>query len=309
MLAGVARSGSATWQGNASNFEPPSPRQPPSPENLAKPAVKLPSSNFIADYGGSNFRGPFKATIEQGRVNVVAQLPQGFTGYAAERYPTGEMYVGEFVDARREGRGTYSDYEGQLLSYFQAGDPRYEGARVMADPETQKVKDLLRTHDGRTDDHISRDEARAIVGAIGLPLPEGRVGAATRKMGREEMLGLGQGATPPAGSRARAAPSIFGEAAAPAPAAPDFLSRLAAVEVREDARQASELSEFTAFDVELHGTDRTPPAAAAAPPPARSPAKSPTRAAGRRSMRGGDAGAAGRKPRKERSAETMAAVA
>ena len=74
------------------NVEAPTPLKPPSPEVLAKPGAKLPSSNFVADYSGSAAsKLPFKATMEQGRLRLVTQLPQGYSGMAAERYPTGEM--------------------------------------------------------------------------------------------------------------------------------------------------------------------------------------------------------------------------
>lgn len=173
MLSGHARTASATWQGHALDWTPPAPLKPPSAQVLAKPPLKMPNSSFQADYGGNKaFRdGAFKMIVDNGRTRVVSTFPQGFSGTAVERYPSGERYIGDFADGRRHGRGKFTDSEGHLLSFFQHGQPKYEGTKILFDADATPTG-YTRTYDGRTDGTIPMDEARAIAANVGLRLRE-----------------------------------------------------------------------------------------------------------------------------------------
>ena len=67
---------------------------------------------------GLRERGPFKAAMEQGRVHVVPQFRQGFNGRGAERYRNGSVYVGQYQDAKRHGKGTMTTEDGSLMVSF-----------------------------------------------------------------------------------------------------------------------------------------------------------------------------------------------
>jgi len=101
---------------------------PPTAQVQDAPPKQMPSSNFLADYSGDELKS-FKANLDQGRVRIVPAFQQGFNGRGAERYETGETYVGEFVNARRHGTGTYSDAESVMVGWFKSGRPIGEGAR------------------------------------------------------------------------------------------------------------------------------------------------------------------------------------
>lgn len=221
MLSGAARSSSATWQGHALSAARPTPLKEPSGEVLAKPPCKLPSSSFEADYSGRGVGG-FKMTIEQGRTKVVASFPQGFTGTGVEKYPSGERYIGEYVDGRRHGRGKLSDDEGDLLSMFREGHADLEGTKIMADKAAQAA---VRTYNGNADGACNLDEAHAIAKNLGLRVP-GQASAAAR--------------SPPTASKLRS--RVGAVAASSALASGDashknFLARLKQAEAR-DAEKA-----------------------------------------------------------------------
>ena len=52
-----------------------------------------------------------------GRLRVYANWPEGFAGRGVERFPNGETYVGDFGDGLREGRGSFIDASGNVLSH------------------------------------------------------------------------------------------------------------------------------------------------------------------------------------------------
>lgn len=191
----------------------------------------MPSSNFVADY--SNPSAPFgmKVQEEQGRVRVVTSFSQGFCGRGVERYPSGEQYVGDFVGAKRHGRGTFVDSESIMVSFFNEGKPRGEGVKfASALGETVPI----RAFNGKTDDVVTMPEAKSIAKNVGVPMPASAI-------------------TPPKASKARAPlprpspppPTSYettysgtvgaGHSVAPTPARDDFLARLEQVEKKESA--------------------------------------------------------------------------
>jgi len=140
--------------------------KPPSEEVLAQKTAPLPSTNFMADYADNTAPRALKVEDDQGRVRVVSNFKQGFNGKGAERYESGETYVGEFANAKRHGRGTYIDEDGsQLVSLFNKGNPFGEGAKVMPGGE------LMRTHGGKVDGAISMEDAVEIAKHSLLPPP------------------------------------------------------------------------------------------------------------------------------------------
>ena len=287
MLAGHARSGSGTWQGS-SPTKTIEPTKPPSPEVLAKPTVKLPSSNFVADYSGSNFRSAFKATIDPTGLKPVASFPQGFCGRAIERYPSGETYVGEYADGRRHGTGTFSGYEGDMISCFTAGQPRSEGTLLKAKGDSHKFQGAVRTFDGKLDDEITMSEAAKITKNIGMAMPMKPTAGVNFRWATAF--------TPPVDGKARTQPGT--EEGAPQGSG-DFLARLDAAEERDDER--------------LRSPKASPKATAAGVAQAVLPSRSPTKAAGkvssppaRRSGKADSAGAAGKRKKSHRPAEFSA---
>jgi len=219
MLAGVARSGSGAWQGGSLGTSPPKPIRPPSPEVLAKPPVQFPSSNFSVDYSVQSPDSPFKALLDHGEPKVVVSFPQGFSGSAMERYPSGEAYVGYYADARRHGRGVFLDPEGgTLLSSFEVGKPILEGTRVLADPRSEQLVAAVRTYEGKPDGLITLDEAGAIAKNVGLPMPKKHTSLACTPSPKSKRSPKSAGS-----------PSSGG----------DFLARLAAVDGSPYNKQAS----------------------------------------------------------------------
>lgn len=111
---------------------------------------------------------PFKAAVEQGRVSVVCNFRQGFEGRGAERYPSGEVYVGEYMCGERAGRGTFRHTNGQILvSAWRQNAPCGEGVQWAADG-----KKAARLQDGRPVATIKLEEAAEISEKLGLPPPE-----------------------------------------------------------------------------------------------------------------------------------------
>uniref|UniRef100_A0A7S2HYH8 MORN repeat-containing protein 5 n=1 Tax=Haptolina brevifila TaxID=156173 RepID=A0A7S2HYH8_9EUKA len=248
----------------------PPPLKEPSFEVLAKPARKMPSSNFSVDYGSAEGLSAFKATWERGVLQLVPAFKQGFTGQAAERYPTGETFVGDFVDGRRHGRGTYTTDEGHLLSTFQFGRPAFEGTQLrMSPPAPGKppvVEKAHRTHEGKLDDEIPLSEARRIAERVGLRMP----GATTDPL-------------TPIGTRNRAwydgeedrYAGTSTETSEGKLSQPDFLTRLAAVEEREISNVHSAGANFTIVPLPRLSPKPEPGAAGKRPPKARSGSHGP----------------------------------
>ena len=130
----------------------------------------------IVDYRlanvGTKQKGPFKAAVEQGRVKVVSNWRQGFNGRGAERYQNGSVYVGEYQDAKRHGRGTMTTKDGDLMvSFWKNNRPFGEGAKWSADHSR-----AVRTYNGKEDDNIELGEAGTISARLGLPCPGGWAG-------------------------------------------------------------------------------------------------------------------------------------
>lgn len=158
------KTGGSYWQASTPFEGPSEPLRPPSPEAQAGKGPPLPSSTFLATYDGGD--GAFKVEEEQGRVRVVSQFKQGFGGRGAERYPSGETYVGDYCHAKRNGRGTFKDAEGgTMISHFKSGAPSGEGAKLTASGK------LMRTHAGKEDGAIDHVEAAAIAANSMLPAP------------------------------------------------------------------------------------------------------------------------------------------
>ena len=133
----------------------------------------------IVDYRlasvGAKQKGAFKAAVEQGRVKIVSNWRQGFNGRGAERFQNGSVYVGEYQDAKRHGRGTMTTKDGDLMvSFWKNNRPFGEGAKWSAD-HAQAV----RTYNGKDDDSIELGEAGAISARLGLPCPGGWSGGST----------------------------------------------------------------------------------------------------------------------------------
>lgn len=157
------------WQGSTPFDQVSPPRKPPSPEVLAKPDVEMPSSAFVPDYSHTpqGRSPPFKATVEQGSVRLVANFPQGYSGPGAEKYPSGQTYAGGYVGAKRHGTGTYQTNDGALVSNFRNGRPVGEGVHYERGP--QGYSQALRTHAGKVDGKISKTEAGLITRTIKSP--------------------------------------------------------------------------------------------------------------------------------------------
>ena len=59
---------------------------------------------------------PFKCSLEGGNVHVIVDFAQGYQGCGAERYDTGEIYVGEYMAGERYGREPSSTRTGRRWS-------------------------------------------------------------------------------------------------------------------------------------------------------------------------------------------------
>ena len=107
----------------------------------------------------------YKAAFDQGRIHVLTNWRQGFAGKGAERYMTGDLYVGDIKCGERQGNGVYQLNNGQvLLSQWSSNEPVGEGVQWTAD-RTQAV----RVVDGRPDQPINEAQARQISKKLGAP--------------------------------------------------------------------------------------------------------------------------------------------
>ena len=76
----------------------------------------------------------YKAALDQGRLKILTNWRQGFEGRGAERYRTGELYVGDIRHGDRDGSGVYQHSNGQLLlSRWRQNEPVGEGVQWSAD--------------------------------------------------------------------------------------------------------------------------------------------------------------------------------
>ena len=110
---------------------------------------------------------PFKAEVEQGRVRVVCNWRQGFEGRGCERYPTGEIYVGEYMGGERGGRGTFKHANGQtLVSAWRMNAPVGIGVQWAKDG-----RKCAKLQDGKPTASITIEEGAEIAEKLGIPVP------------------------------------------------------------------------------------------------------------------------------------------
>ena len=177
MLASATRSQGSMW-GPSRNKAELAPLRPPSEAAKGKKPVALPSSSFTADYNCSAAElGAYKIENDQGRLRVVSNFKQGFSGQGVERYPDGQTYVGDYIEAKRNGTGTFIESNGDaMVSRFFEGKPVGEGA--IFNPSLG-LSTVTRTHQGKRDDTVSVKEGAAIAKHIGVAIPTGFVVAKT----------------------------------------------------------------------------------------------------------------------------------
>ena len=173
-----------------------------------------------------------------------AQWRQGFQGKGAERYGTGELYVGDVKCGQREGRGLYNYTDGQLMATrWRANEPVGEG--IQWTPDRQVAVRLL---DGRPVEVIPHERAAAIARELGVPsadrfhpsLPSTWIAAGLGEMnvGRPRKAAVDQGKL--ASSVSQASLSSGGAAQNPgASAAPSQGDLLLAAKARRPPRSAS----------------------------------------------------------------------
>lgn len=110
---------------------------------------------------------PFKVAYDRGSVQVCQEFRQGFQGRGAERYDTGEIYVGEYMAGERFGRGTFRHANGQtLVSRWKDNRPVGDGVQWSADH-----KKAAKLQNGVPVGGCSLDEAGAISARLGMPVP------------------------------------------------------------------------------------------------------------------------------------------
>jgi len=121
----------------------------------------------LYDTVASQGKAPFKAMIRQGKVQVVRDWEQGFEGRGCERYPSGEVYVGEYMAGVRGGRGTFKHANGQILvSAWRQNAPTGEG--VQWQPDGSKAARLMH---GKPVASCTIEEGAEIAQRLGLPVP------------------------------------------------------------------------------------------------------------------------------------------
>jgi hypothetical protein len=150
-------------------------------------------NSFVVDVGSTVTRAivglggvDFSRVKYEGELNAAGR-PEG---RGTARYPTGDQYAGEWKAGDKAGGGVYTFTSGEVfegefkgnaqegrgtLTYFngcvevgcyRAGESVGEG--VQWGPDRQSASRML---DGKPQDEISLDEARAIAARIGLPVP------------------------------------------------------------------------------------------------------------------------------------------
>ena len=162
MFSHATLAGGCMWQGREEGPVP-EPLWPVSEDLKMQTAVLVPSSQFEARYDEHAPIRTFKIENDQGRVRVVSNFRQGFTGRAAERYPSGETFLGDFRDAKRHGRGQLmtAKADSMLISHFRKGRPVGEGTKLTSQPRSPPT--AARTYDGKVGPSIPMSEASRIV--------------------------------------------------------------------------------------------------------------------------------------------------
>ena len=111
--------------------------------------------------------GAFKCALDRGSVQLCAEFRQGFQGRGAERFDTGEIYVGEYMAGERYGKGTFKHANGQtLVSEWRDNRPVGEGVQWSADH-----KKAARLRNGVPIGSLSLPEAGEISARLNLPVP------------------------------------------------------------------------------------------------------------------------------------------
>ena len=111
--------------------------------------------------------GAYKCAFDRGTVQVCQDFRQGFQGRGCERYPTGEIYVGEYMAGERYGRGTFRHANGQtLVSSWKDNRPVGEGVQWSADH-----KKAARLENGVPVGGLSLRRAGEISAKLGMPVP------------------------------------------------------------------------------------------------------------------------------------------
>jgi len=111
--------------------------------------------------------GAFKCALDRGTIQLVAEFRQGFEGRGAERYETGEVYVGDYQAGERYGKGTFRHVNGQtLVSEWRHNRPVGEGVQWSADHAK-----AARLRNGVPVGSLSLSEAAEISARLSLPVP------------------------------------------------------------------------------------------------------------------------------------------
>ena len=112
-------------------------------------------------------KGPFKCALDRGTPTICSEFRQGFQGRGAERYETGEVYVGEYMAGERYGKGTFRHANGQtLVSNWKDNRPVGEGVQW-----SQDHKMAARLKNGVPVGSITPRSAASISARIGMPVP------------------------------------------------------------------------------------------------------------------------------------------
>ena len=107
----------------------------------------------------------YKAAFDRGQITVLTNWRQGYAGKGAERYTSGDLYVGDIHCGEREGRGLFQLSDGELLvSEWRSNEPVGEGVQWSADRSK-----AVRIVDGKPDRTISDAQARQIAKRLGSP--------------------------------------------------------------------------------------------------------------------------------------------
>lgn len=138
-------------------------------------------SRFLVDYSptkadeyarasGTAAINAFKVCDERGKLRAHSDWPQGFSGHGAERFASGETYVGEYSDAMRHGRGTFVDKSGAVLaSLWRENLPMGEGAKALKDGtlvRTLSGRESKAAGGGRT--ALTEEQAESITRQLGM---------------------------------------------------------------------------------------------------------------------------------------------
>ena len=138
---------------------------PPQPPAAAFDDGMAPLREFVGS--SQNRTRTFKCALDRGSVQVCNEFRQGFAGRGAERYETGEIYVGGFMAGERHGPGTLRHANGQfLVTGWKDNRPVGEGVQWSADH-----KKAARLNNGVPTGTCSLPEAGDISSRVGMPVP------------------------------------------------------------------------------------------------------------------------------------------